>query len=99
MHFESYTPEELAQIVEGKLAKMSLEVAPACHDVLVRLMAHIATLGESYANARGAEKVAGEIKDEKARQWQLDQHGVDVRKIGPGVIETVLQAHLDGEPE
>lgn len=99
VHFESYTPEELAQIVEGKLAKMSLEVAPACHDVLVRLMAHIATLGESYANARGAEKVAGEIKDEKARQWQLDQHGVDVRKIGPGVIETVLQAHLDGEPE
>lgn len=96
VRFESYTSEELAQIVEAKLAKMGFEVVPESHGLLVRLAAHISTLGEEYANARGAEKVADEIKAEKARQWQADQANDDVLRIGPEVVEAVLRAHVNG---
>lgn len=56
-------------------------------------MAHIATLGEEYANARGAEKVAREIKDAKALQWARNQKGVNVHEIDPEVIHEVMHEH------
>lgn len=93
VHFDSYSPEELAEIVIFKLEKDGFCLASASIAPLARLMTHISTLGEEYANARGAEKVAHELEDAKALLWERDSEGVDVREIDEGVIRQVMREH------
>lgn len=93
VYFDSYSPEELAEIVILKLEKDGFCLAPPSIAPLVRLMDHISTLGEEYANARGAEKVAHELEDAKALLWERDPKGVDVREIGAEVVHEVMREH------
>lgn len=93
VRFDPYSSDELARISVSKLEKEGFHVTESALDPLRSLMAHIATLGEEYANARGAEKVAREIKDAKALQWARNQKGVNVHEIDPEVIHEVMHEH------
>lgn len=93
VHFDAYSSDELARIAVANLKKEGLHVAARAFAPLERLMAHVSTLGDEYANARGAEKVACEIKDAKALLWARDPKGVDVREIDSVVVHEVMREH------
>lgn len=93
VYFDAYRPEELAEIAVSKLEKAGFRFTLSSLSPLVQFMAYISTLGEEYANARGAEKAARELEDAKALLWERDPEGTDVCEIDEGVIRQVMREH------
>ena len=93
IRFEPYGPDDLARIVTDMLGERGLSVDRSARALLIRLMAHVSTLGEQYANARGAEKIADEIKREKSLQWREGGSGARLDEIDSRVLESVMLQH------